>query len=336
MNFSGIGDLAQNLMLRRQGASLKGQMTRLTQELTTGQSKDTSGRTRGDFGALAGIERHLSRLSAFQQVRDGFNGQITGIQTVLGAIQSSVDGYGAELIAAATLEQTDVLAAKSANARGHLEQVVSYLNTQHSGRFLFSGVATDQKPLTSAETIMNELQTVASAASDATDLLAQFDSWFFDSGGGFETLVYGGSSETASGIRISEAASVDQPVSAENEAFRSLMRGLALTVLVSEGLAPVSADEIPVLIVSAGQSVIDGQYAVTSLQREVGDVEAKLEREDVAARSERVVTEEAKGRITAVDPYEAAAELEAVQFQIETLYVLTARLSQLRLTDYLR
>ena len=46
--------------------------------------------------------------------------------------------------------------------------------------------------------------------------------------------------------------------------------------------------------------------------------------------------ERARNDIVAADPYDAATALEAVRLQTETLYSVTARLSQLRLSEYLK
>ena len=40
--------------------------------------------------------------------------------------------------------------------------------------------------------------------------------------------------------------------------------------------------------------------------------------------------------MTEADPYRTATDLQAAQTRLETLYVLTARLSRLNLTEYLR
>jgi len=336
MQFTGIGDLAQNLMLRRQGAGLKTQMTRLTQELTTGKSQNTSARVQGDFGPLASIEHQLGKLEAFQHVRDGFGNKMLAVQSSLEAIQTTTEGFGADLVSAASLEQLESLEARSANARGHLDQVISYMNAQFDGQFLFSGAVSDQAPLMTADDMLTQLGVVAATATDAADLVAKIDSWFFDPGGAFETAAYQGGVVPAETLQISDEAGVEQPILANDDGFRVLLRGLALTALVADGSAPVGVSEHPALLSSAGQSVIEGQNALTGLQRDIGSVQAALSREDTAATAERVAYEDAKATITSVDPYEAAAELEAVQFQIETLYVLTARMSQLRLSDYLR
>lgn len=336
MNFSGIGDLAQNLMLRRQGADLKAHMTRLTEELTTGTSQDTSRRVNGDFSALAGIERHLGQLSAFQRVRDDLSTQIDFVQNGLTSVHDSIDGFGPNLLASAALEQSSHMAAETANARSKLEQVVSSLNTQQGGKYMFSGIATDQMALSSVDTIMSEVQIAIAGAISATDFLARVDAWFLDAGGGFETSAYGGDNAPLKRLRISEASLVEQSISAQDRGFRDIMRGLVVATLVSEGAAPVLPEELSVLVTAAGQNILSGQTAVTSYQAKTGELQAAIEQENVSARAEEAVLSAARAKVVSVDPYEAAAELEAVQFQMETLYVLTARMSQLRLTDYLR
>jgi flagellar hook-associated protein 3 FlgL len=44
----------------------------------------------------------------------------------------------------------------------------------------------------------------------------------------------------------------------------------------------------------------------------------------------------ARSDIVSVDPFEVATELQNLQVQLETIYTITARLSGLSLTKYLR
>jgi flagellar hook-associated protein 3 FlgL len=78
------------------------------------------------------------------------------------------------------------------------------------------------------------------------------------------------------------------------------------------------------------------EQALIGMQRDTGVTENLLVEAEVAGRVEQGALEAARSKITSADPYETASALEAVQFQIEALYVLTARTSQLRLSDYLR
>jgi flagellar hook-associated protein 3 FlgL len=86
----------------------------------------------------------------------------------------------------------------------------------------------------------------------------------------------------------------------------------------------------------AGQQLVSTEDARTTLRARIGTVEAQIE----AARTRNSAEETSLGILRSdlgsVDPYEAATRLQAVQSQLESLYLVTARVSRLSLTEYLR
>ncbi|WP_175500601.1 hypothetical protein [Litoreibacter janthinus] len=330
-----MSDLGQNMLLRRQSSDLKASLTRLTNELASGERQNLGEHLRGDFAPLAGLERSLSRLDGFAQARADLTMRVTATQTSLSAIQGAISNFGTDLAAAASLEQPDVLEAKVAGASGKLSQVVSHLNSQVSGQFLFSGVATGQQPLLSGEEILSEVRGIASSATSVAEFLEQVSSWFDDAGGGFETLVYAGSSQTSAGVTISNARQIDLPIKADDAVFRAMLKEMAIASVVSEGLIATAPEEKRAVLSGVGQRLIASEQTLIGMQRDTGVTESLLAEADIADGVERGLLEAARSRITSADPFETASALEAVQFQIEALYVLTARTSQLRLSDYL-
>ncbi|WP_298258987.1 hypothetical protein [uncultured Litoreibacter sp.] len=335
MNFGSLSDLGQNLMLRRQSAGLKANLARLTNELTTGERHDLSTHLRGGFGPLAGLERSLSRLDAFEQARNGLDQKVTGIQTGLQAMQSAISTLGADLTSAASLGQAAVIEAKIFDAPDKLNQVVSYLNTEVSGQYLFSGTASQQRPLVDGDEILDHIRYFAGTASNVSDFTTQVESWFHDSGGGFDTVAYAGGDAIQSDIQISNTQKVSLSAKADDPSFRSMLKSLAIVAIVSEGTMSMSDDEKQALLVQAGEQLITSEGELINMQRDTGRIEAALGEAGVSDSVERGVLEMAKSKIVYADPFETASELEAVQFQIESLYVLTARTSQLRLSDYI-
>lgn len=65
MTTMSIGDLAQSFMLRNRNASLRQDMLRLTQELSTGQITDMRKALAGNYSYLTEIERSLSVLDGY-------------------------------------------------------------------------------------------------------------------------------------------------------------------------------------------------------------------------------------------------------------------------------
>lgn len=336
MNFSSVGDLAQSLMLRRQSAGLKTNLNRLTEELTTGKRQDLGSYLNGDFSALGSLKASIRRMDAFSQARADISIRLDAVQTSLGSLQQSVSRFGSDLLAASSLEQAGGLEAHAATAFNRLDQAVSYLNTQSSGRYLFSGTDSAQRSVASADEIMSALRPLAAAATDAADLSTQINDWFFASGGGFEITAYDGGDNSVSDVAISENRNLDIPIKADDTVFRKLLRDLAMASLIAEGATPLSASQERDVLAQAGESLIGVEDALTALQRDMGISQAVLEEESTRAGVERNIAAMAISEIENADQFETASALEAVQYQIETLYVLTARTSQLRLTDFLR
>ena len=86
----------------------------------------------------------------------------------------------------------------------------------------------------------------------------------------------------------------------------------------------------------AGQQLLSTEEGRITLSARIGTAEAQIE----TARTRNAAEETALGilrsGIGSVDPYEAATRLETVRAQLESLYLVTARVSRLSLTEYLR
>ncbi|MEP3347175.1 MAG: hypothetical protein ABJN34_06535 [Litoreibacter sp.] len=335
MNYSSLSDLGQSMMLRRQSSELTTTLVKLTTELTTREVQDVGKKVRGNFGVISGLESSLLKLDGFSLGRSNIGQQVSNLQTTLGAMEEVISNYGTELAAATGLEQPEVLEAHLSGASGRLSEVISRLNVQVSGEYLFSGSATGQKPLISGDEMLAQMSNLAAMSTGVSDFVMQVDAWFDDLGGGFETLAYGGGSQARSNISISEHQEIDLPLKADNQNFRAMLKGLAVSAVISQGDIAATSQEKRDVLSSVAQNLISAELSLIEMQRDTGQVEALLERADVAAVAEKSVLEMARSEILSIDPYETASALEAVQFQIETLYVLTARTSQLRLSDYL-
>jgi flagellar hook-associated protein 3 FlgL len=74
---------------------------------------------------------------------------------------------------------------------------------------------------------------------------------------------------------------------------------------------------------------------VTGIRADLGHAEERIERSSVRIASELSSLDYARSQLLAVDPFEAATELENVQFQLEALYTVTARAARLNLVNFL-
>jgi flagellar hook-associated protein 3 FlgL len=207
------------------------------------------------------------------------------------------------------------------------------VNTQAAGRAVFSGAATDTAPLGPVEDLLTALQAAATGATTAGQVTAAVTTWFADPLG-FGAFYQGGAALTPAPIAPGETA--DLSTTAMDSALRDTLAGFAIAALIERGVLAGDATERGRLAQQAGQQLVSTEDARTTLAARIGTVEAQIE----AARTRNAAEETSLGilrsGIGAVDPYEAGTRLEVIRTQLESLYLVTARVSRLSLAEYLR
>jgi flagellar hook-associated protein 3 FlgL len=194
-------------------------------------------------------------------------------------------------------------------------------------------VATDTVPLGSVEDLLTALQTAATGATTAGQVSAAVNTWFADPLG-FGTFYQGGDPLSPTPIAAGESA--DLSTTAMDQTLRDTLAGFAMAALIDRGVLAGDATERGRLAQQAGQQLVSTEDGRTTLQARIGTVEAQIE----AARTRNSAEETSLGilrsDIGSVDPYEAATRLQTIQSQLESLYLVTARVSRLSLAEYLR
>jgi flagellar hook-associated protein 3 FlgL len=335
MSFTTIGDLALSFQLRQDNARLKGDMQRLSQELSSGRVPDLRGALRGDYRALAALERSVAVLSAFETSNSEAALFAEVAQRALGMIEEGAGTLSGALLLARTAAVPSQIDAVGRDAAQQFEAAVARLNVQAAGRSVFAGTATDGPALLSGARILDELDIVVAGAATATDVAAALDTWF-GPGGGFETVAYVGGASPLRPFRVSETESVDFAATALAPEVRETLRATAMSALLDRGILAAAPSERAALAGASGEALISAKDRLVSLRAAVGDSEAAIERARTRNAAERAASDLARAALVESDPFRAATELQAVQVQLETLYTVTARLSRLSLAEFLR
>jgi flagellar hook-associated protein 3 FlgL len=312
---------------------LRASVSHAAQEVTTGRPADLAGMLRGDVSPLLAIDASLTRLGAFRTTTQDAALQTAAQQTALEGLSSLAGGITTTLLGAPDFQTQAQVSAIAADARGRLESAVGLLNTQAAGRAIFSGVATDEVPLGSADELLAALETAAVGATTAGTVAAAVVAWFADPMG-YGAFYRGGAALSDAPIAPGEMA--DLSTTAMDPALRDTLAGFAMAALLDRGILAGNADERALLARRSGQVLLTGEDARITLAARIGSVEAQIE----AARTRNGAEETALGilrsDIGSVDPYEAATRLEAARSQLEALYLVTARVSRLSLVEFLR
>ncbi len=327
-----VGDASLTNILARQGAELRAQVNRAAQEVTTGQHSDLPKALRGDVSPLLAIDASLSRLAAFRTTTQDAALQTAAQQTAFAGL-SSLAGLATTLLGAPDFQTQAQISAVAADARGRLASAIGLLNTQAADRAVFSGAATDRVPLGTADDLLAALETAAIGATTAGAVAAAVVTWFADPLG-YAAFYQGGAA--LSGAPIAPGEMADLSTTALDPAIRDTLAGFAMAALIDRGLLAGTSEERAALAQRAGKALLASGDARITLAARVGSVEAQIE----AARTRNGAEETALGilrsDIGSVDPYAAASRLEAARSQLESLYLVTARVSRLSLVEFLR
>ena len=334
MSVTNLGDLSQSHSMRQRNVSLRTDINRLTTELATGQVADVRDVLDGNYSYLTDIERRTSTL-------DAYNVATTEAGIFAGATQqalSNFEDFGAKfslsLLAAGTSAVGVSGADTATEAKITLAGMIGSVNTNAAGRYLFSGTATDLPPLPDADTIIAALRTVVSGSTTPDAVLLAADTWFNDPAG-FEATIYQGSADGMSPFNLSQTDKVAFDIKAVDPALLEVLKLTAVAALADD---PALGFDVPTqsdLFDKSGQALLIAQDNVIALRANVGLVEASIE--GVATRNAAELTSIgfAKTALLEIDPYEAATKLEEAQFQLQSLYSVTVRMSQLSLVNFL-
>ena len=336
MSFNSVGDLAQSFQMRHHNARLRSALNRLTGELASGRRSDPSTAVKGDFGPLAAMNRSLTLLESYRSGIAEAALRSTAMQTALERIHDGVTQTAGPLAAAGAQATGADLAIAGRDARDTFEAAIAALNTSAAGQTLFAGRATDGPALAPAVSILSDLQALTAGATSAASAASIVAAYFSSPGGGFVTTAYLGDAQAQSPLRVGDGIEVRVDITATRSELRDALAGLAMGALLDGGLPALGTAERAALADTAGQALFGAGSGVARLRGELGLAQERIASAEVANRAETSALEIARSRITDADPYETATALESVTVQLETLLSLTARVSRLSLTNYLR
>lgn len=336
-NFPSIGDQARSYQLRLSQYLLKGKLDRLAKEVTTGIKDDIPLALNGDLSRISNIETQLTMLAAHKQNASEAKGMFAVMQSALERIQTVVDEAGPNLLNEAGGSSEDLLHLSAASMTEEFRSFFGALNTNVSGRHIFSGTRTDTAPLASFEDMIAELNSTVAGATTATDIVDRIEAWFDApaGSGGFSDSIYRGSNSGNNNIAVSSDRTVGTNLTANSNDLRSTMKGMAIMTYVAESGASLDSATVRELFNAAGTRLSDATVHLTNARAMLGMQEAAVAQADTRNTAEISALSIARSTLIAADPYETATALQETQASIESLYTLTSRLSRLSLTDYL-
>lgn len=334
--YTGVSNLATNMQMARANSQTKLAMNEAGQEVASGYKADLVEATGGDFGPLFAIERTLTQLNMRAQTISSASAKAAASQLNIENIETSLADYGTELLGAVGIDSQSQAFSIASSARGALDRMVSSLNAQYGGQSLFAGANIDGPAVVDAATMYADITALTLAAPDSVTAIAAIDDYFFDPAGGFATSGFTGSTLDAPGAELADGEVINYSLRGDDLAIRQALRNVAMAAVAANGDHGGSDFDGMNMLQEAATSTISTQEDLTSLREGLGHVEERIDTAAARNSAESTTYEINRNAILAADPYEAATRYQALEGQMEAVYLMTSRLSSMKLQNYLR
>jgi len=208
---------------------------------------------------------------------------------------SSMSGALSEAISTANNETIQSTASDA------LDEFASLLNTQFSGRYLFSGSATDTTPV--------DISALSSLSSPTSA----------------DTSYYQGD-DTIASVKVSSSLDVSYGVTANNPAFEKVIRSLQLVVS-----APTDSTALKEAYNLLQDATTDVGNIYASLSTKASTLETQISKntEDMNQLDSMI------SNVTDSDLATVTVKITELETQLEAAYSISSKLMQLKLSDYL-
>lgn len=332
MQFSLTPDTLFNTRQSRQNANIRARLETVGQETINGRRADVLQATNGQVGDAFLLEKASQDITRQRSMATLATARLDSATSSISTIRETlVDFTPSARVTFATGgdNEFDLMASSAGDG---LSAVMNSLGRRHGTRHLFGGTETAGGPLATADVLQTAVNTAISSAASGTDAISAIND-YFDTGGGFETDIYQGSAADGPRLHVTDAQSFEPLPKADDPLFRDMMKGYAMIA----GAAQAATDADRDALIEAGINLLDGALdGALAAESRLGAAQQSIERIDRGLQTEATLISTTTSNLLGRDVFEAAAELQALQGQLEASYTVTGRLGSLSLANFLR
>lgn len=331
-----IGDLSLLLFSQRSQSALKGIVDKSARAMSTGQVTNKANHLGGATISLSLIDRKDTLL---KQQKIGIAEAAIfaeATQISLGRIQDEVERTSRSLMLSSQIEEPLELRTLSERAFDGFDAVIQHLNTQTSGKFVFSGTSTTSRPLQRGEDMIANMRSNLAAVSSAGDLITTITAWFQPPGGSFDTTAYSGSSMGYVSMPLTAESSATFGFRADDDVVRDMLKALAIAALATDDSVAIPIDEKKTALEYASRELNKSVGNLIDERSSLGLTQARIDEARRHVETDLLNLETTRIELIGIDQFEEATRFEAAQHQLEILYRIAARQGTTSLAEYLR
>ncbi|MDN3274539.1 flagellar hook-associated family protein [Frankia sp. RB7] len=347
MSANYISTLMLSSSLRYSITSNQAALSKASTEATTGRFADVG----LELGATTGGDVTLRADLSFADQLVDTNGLVAGrldvTQDRITQLSSTATDFLKDLIAARSTDGGGRIILPPASS--NLQDLIGALNISYNGSYLFSGINTQNQPVTAyaaGSASKNQVdsdflstfgfsQSSASVSSITPAQMQSFLDTSFDAEFASPAWNTNWSSATDQAMqsRISTTEIADTSVSANQTGFRKLAE--AYTMMADLGNANLNQSTFQVVVDKAIGLVGSAITDLAALGGSVGTVQQRLTTATDKLKTQKDILNNQIVGMEQVDPTEASVRVNALQTQIQTALALTSQLQKISLINYL-
>ncbi|MEP6342123.1 MAG: hypothetical protein ABJ275_02325 [Maricaulaceae bacterium] len=336
MQLGGYPDLLSFTRQNRTTTDIKARLDVAAQEAVTGRQADITKATNGRVGNAHLLNKALNDIEQSSRINSLSTTRIDLLSQGISGARAALDGIDTRAVIALNTINSPAIDVIADEAESNLRSALTALNIKHGTRSLFSGDAADQAPFASADILLDDVRNIVTTAGSPADIEAALNTYFDDPTGGFQTKIYTGGTGQASPLHIGNGQTIDLDIRGDNDAIKDVLRGLAVLSTAQETGFAIDTAEFAEVFNSAITKTANGTSDLVTLEANLGTYAETLSKADERNQFEALSLTAAYQALTGRDQFEAAAELTQLEVQLEGSFILTSRLSDLTLTNFLR
>ncbi len=306
--------------------NMRQRISQTSQEAVTGRHADLTRHLDGQVGRAMIAQKAVDDIAQQRSILALRETRLDIVQRNLAVIQDTSSGISIALQSAIGMGDTNRQTLVSRDAEAALEQVFSALNARLGERYLFAGDSTATRPFPDHDALLDDIRAIGTTATSAADFEMAVNTYFNDPAGPWQQSIYAGNA----------IASDPDSVTGIDPAITGIVSGLATISLARPNEAISLFSTNPGVLQSAAARLSSGEAALTSLRSDRGVIQEQITNRQSALDLEETILTSHFNALTTRDQYEAASELRELEANLEASYLLTARLSNLTLLNFLR
>ncbi len=317
-------------------ADLRARVEQTSREAVTGRREDITAVVHGAVGDIHLLQKDVDDIEQGGRINDISGARLDLMTTSLSSVRGVIGALDAQALTALSTPDTFGISTISQQSEANLRSTMSLLTTSHGNRKLFSGDASDKLPLASADTLLTDIRTIMQTAGSPNNIKAALDTYFNDPTGGFATTIYKGGNNNAPSSFLSDGSKIEFSVRADDKAIRETLRGLAVLATAESTGFDIKSNAFNTVFTQGASSISTGKSGLIKLEAGLGIYSHLLEIAKTQQQAEKLTLAKSLNAITGRDQFEAAAELKQLQTELESSYLITSKLANLHLTNFLR